>query len=335
MGQGGVNASTVKARKWVNGEKCFSTVALMCRISPAVTVPSSSNYRGRLAPSPTGYMHLGHARTFWMAQERARAAGGTLILRNEDLDRDRCRPEFVSAMIEDLRWLGLDWAEGPDIGGPFAPYSQSGRMEFYRRAFQELRRGGFVYPCKCSRKDVERAAGAPHAGEEEPVYPGTCRDDAALQESVASWQPGEPMARRISWRFRVPDGRRISFIDGAAGPQAYVAGEDFGDFLVWRHDGIPSYQLAVVTDDAAMRITEVVRGADLLSSTARQWLLYRALGWTPPAFFHCALMMDERGVRLAKRHDALSLRALRGRGKSPGELWRAFETFDSGGMAGA
>lgn len=265
-------------------------------------------------------MHLGHARTFWMAQERARAAGGTLILRNEDLDRDRCRPEFVSAMLEDLRWFGLDWTEGPDVGGSLGPYSQSERMEFYRRTFAELRRRGFVYPCKCSRKDVERAIGAPHAGEDEPVYPGTCRNDAALQESVATWQPGEPLSTRVSWRFRVPDGESISFVDGGLGAQAFVAGKDFGDFLVWRHDDVPSYQLAVVTDDAAMGITEVVRGADLLMSTARQLLLYRALDWPAPAFYHCPLMLDERGVRLAKRHDALSLRALRGQGKSPAEL---------------
>lgn len=332
MRQGGVNASTVKARKLVAAEKCFSTATVMCRIPSAVNVPTSdpSGYRSRLAPSPTGYMHLGHARTFWMAQERTRAAGGTLILRNEDLDRDRCRPEFVSAMIEDLRWFGLDWTEGPDVGGPFTPYVQSERMEFYTRAFAELRRRGFVYPCKCSRKDVERAIGAPHAGDEEPVYPGTCRDDAALQKSVASWQPGEPMSPRISWRFRVPNEERISFVDGALGKQSFVAGNDFGDFLVWRHDGVPSYQLAVTTDDAAMQITEVVRGADLLMSTARQLLLYRALGWSTPAFFHCPLMTDERGVRLAKRHDALSLRALRGQGKSPEALRREWTVVGLG-----
>lgn len=274
-------------------------------------------------------MHLGHARTFWMAQERARAAGGTLILRNEDLDRDRCRPEFVSAMLEDLRWFGLDWTEGPDVGGPVGPYSQSERMEFYRRAFEQLRQGGFVYPCKCSRKDVERAIGAPHAGEEEPVYPGTCCNDSALQAQLAAWQPemdpvpGASQPPKVSWRFRVPDGETVSFVDGAMGPQSFVAGRDFGDFLIWRHDGVPSYQLAVVTDDAAMQITEVVRGADLLMSTARQLLLYRALGCSAPAFFHCPLMTDERGVRLAKRHDALSLRSLRAQGKDPEELRRS------------
>lgn len=301
---------------------------MVCRICPAVTVPTpaASGYRGRLAPSPTGFMHLGHARTFWLAQERARSAGGILILRNEDLDRDRCRAEFVSAMLEDLRWYGLAWAEGPDGGGPLGPYSQSERMGFYRRAFEQLRRGGFVYPCKCSRKDVERAIGAPHAGEEEPVYPGLCRNDSAWQAQFAAWHPavkgevGAGTFPKASWRFRVSDGETVSFVDGAMGTQSFVAGRDFGDFLIWRHDDVPSYQLAVVTDDAAMQITEVVRGADLLMSTARQLLLYRALGWDAPAFFHCPLMTDERGARLAKRHDALSLRALRARGVSPAEL---------------
>jgi len=268
-------------------------------------------------------MHLGHARTFWTAQERAEARGGALILRNEDLDRDRCRPEFVAAMIEDLHWLGLRWQEGPDKGGSFAPYSQSERRRHYLPAFGQLRNGGFLYPCKCSRRDVERAIGAPHAGEEEPLYPGTCRQDVELQaeeKSRSSANDSCGSKQKISWRFRVPDGMKISFIDGGMGPQSFVAGEDFGDFLVWRHDGVPSYQLAVVADDAAMEISEVVRGGDLLMSTARQILLYRALELKVPEFFHCPLMTDEHGVRLAKRHDALSLRALRGQGKSPEEL---------------
>ena len=293
------------------------------------TGQSSFSYRGRLAPSPTGYMHVGHARTFWMAQERALARSGVLVLRNEDLDRDRCRPEFVTAMLEDLRWFGLDWQEGPDVGGPFAPYSQSERRAVYVRVFERLRTGGFIYPCKCSRRDVERAIGAPHAGDEEPLYPGTCRNDVELQAQLKSWNPemgsrGEdPVVSnvpRVSWRFRVPVGEKVSFVDGALGSQSFVAGEDFGDFLVWRHDGVPSYQLAVVADDAAMEISEVVRGSDLLLSTARQILLYRALGVQAPGFFHCPLMTDERGVRLAKRHDALSLRTLRGQGKTPEEV---------------
>lgn len=293
------------------------------------TAQSKFEYRGRIAPSPTGFMHLGHARTFWTAKERARAAGGVLVLRNEDLDGARCRPEFVAAMLEDLRWFGLEWEEGPDVGGPFGPYSQSQRRAFYIRAFAELRSRGFIYPCKCSRKDVERAIGAPHAGDDEPVYPGTCRGDEELQARMKSWHPAvegvtrgtskeEPL--KVSWRFRVPDGESISFVDGAQGVQSFKAGRDFGDFLVWRHDDVPSYQLAVVADDAAMKITEVVRGADLLTSTARQLLLYHALGAPLPGFFHCPLMTDEHGVRLAKRHDALSLRSLRAQGGDPLEL---------------
>ena len=271
----------------------------------------TSQYRGRLAPSPTGYLHLGHARTFWTAQERARTNDGILVLRNEDMDAQRFRLEFVAAMIEDLRWFGFEWAEGPDCGGPFAPYNQSERLPFYRAALEKLLAGGFIYPCTCSRKDIANAARAPHAADDdETIYPGTCRSN----------RQSEIVERKFSWRFRVPDGETVSFTDGHFGPQQFVAGKDFGDFIVWRHDDVPSYQLAVVVDDAAMQITEVVRGADLLKSTARQLLLYRALGLTPPAFHHCPLMTDDAGVRLAKRHDSLSLRSLRNSGVSPGTL---------------
>ncbi len=290
-------------------------------------------YRGRLAPSPTGHLHLGHARTFWIAQERARSAGGTLVLRNEDLDPARCKQEFVSAMLEDLRWFGFQWQEGPDCGGPFGPYTQSERGAFYRIAFEKLLAQGGLYACTCSRQDVRRALQAPHEGEDEPIYPGTCRRNSGVLVST----PGVGVARpgqsdfgdksrklRTNWRFRVPDGERVSFPDGCQGPQTFIAGKDFGDFVVWRNDGVPAYQLAVVVDDAAMQITEVVRGADLLKSTARQILLYRALGVELPAFYHCDLMLDEAGLRLAKRHDALSLRALRARGALPEELRAAW-----------
>ncbi len=263
----------------------------------------SESYRGRLAPSPTGFLHLGHARTFWIAQQRAEAAGGGLILRNDDLDRMRCRAEFVEAMIEDMRWFGLRWSEGP--------YAQSERMSRYIAAFEKLRTGGFIYPCTCSRQDVLRALAAPHEGEEEPLYPGTCRC-ASPNRSRAG----------VNWRFRVPDGETISFTDGALGAHAEIAGRDFGDFLVWRKDDLPSYQLACTVDDAEMQITEVVRGADLQTSTCRQLLLYRALGWPEPAFFHCPLVTDENGQRLAKRHDALSLRTLRAQGRTPEDLRR-------------
>lgn len=309
----------------------------------------ASGYRGRIAPSPTGFLHLGHARTFWWAQERARAAQGTLVLRDEDLDQARCRPEFATAMIEDLRWFGLDWQEGPDCGGPHAPYRQSERLPHYRQAFAQLVASGHVFPCHCSRRDIRDALSAPHAGDEEPIYPGTCRPGlpapAAPDEASGPTpcRPG-PLTRRNqllgaehagqssatspsprgdrppSWRFLVPDGEIIAFDDALQGPQRFVAGRDFGDFVVWRQDDLPAYQLACVVDDAEMRITEVVRGADLLVSTARQLLLYRALGLAAPAFCHCPLLTDDRGVRLAKRHDALSLRRLREGGARPAEL---------------
>ncbi|HKV91887.1 MAG TPA: glutamate--tRNA ligase family protein [Candidatus Angelobacter sp.] len=341
-------------------------------------------YRGRLAPSPTGYLHLGHARTFWIAWQRTRTAGGKLVFRNEDLDYQRCKPEFVSAMYEDLRWVGLDWDEGPDItsqsgksgrsadpglpshlgksgqsagsdiGGPFAPYSQSQRRSFYLEAWRKLRDGGFIYPCTCSRKDLERALSAPHeeplpgaplhgaplpgaesggealretcgiaalggvpAVDDELPYPGTCREKLSTAKNFDS-------PAGVSWRFKVPDGETISFNDGYFGQQEFVAGRDFADFLLWRRDDIPAYQLAVVVDDAAMEITEVVRGADLLKSTARQLLLIRALGYPVPAYFHCPLLRDEKDVRLAKRHDSLSLRALRAQGADPEVLRKEF-----------
>lgn len=261
----------------------------------------NGGYRGRLAPSPTGYLHLGHASTFWIAQQRATAAGGSLILRNDDLDRARCRSEFVTAMIEDMQWFGLRWSEGP--------YNQSERVPLYADAFEKLRANGFIYPCTCSRQDVLRALDAPHAGEEEPLYPGTCRGCSPNRERSG-----------VNWRFRVPDGETISFTDVALGLHTEISGRDFGDFLVWRKDDLPSYQLACTVDDDDLRITEVVRGADLLTSTCRQLLLYRALGFAEPAFFHCPLVTDEDGVRLAKRHDALSLRALRDQGRQPEEL---------------
>ncbi len=284
-------------------------------------MPPSITYRGRFAPSPTGYLHLGHARTFWVAAERARAAGGTLVLRNEDLDAVRFRLDFVSAMLEDLRWLGLTWQEGPDVGGPYAPYHQSGRMALYRAALEQLYAAGMIFPCTRSRRDVLEAIGAPHEGadqDDEPVYPKEFRPPADA--------PLPPLEEKITvnWRLRVPDGEELMFTDGRYGPQRAVAGRAFGDFLVWRKDDVPSYQLACAVDDAAMKMTEVVRGADLIKSTFRQLLVYRALGLTAPRFYHCPLMSDDRGVRLAKRHDALSLRTLRAQGMKPSEVIAKF-----------
>ncbi|HEY6351392.1 MAG TPA: tRNA glutamyl-Q(34) synthetase GluQRS [Candidatus Angelobacter sp.] len=277
-----------------------------------------SNYRGRLAPSPTGYLHLGHARTFWMAHHRARSTGGKLVFRNEDLDFQRCKPDFVQATYDDLHWLGLDWDEGPDSGGLFAPYSQSGRRNIYLQCWRRLRDGGFIYPCSCSRKDLERALQAPHEEEDDEIpYPGTCR-----AKIITAKQWDSPAG--ISWRFRVPDHEEISFHDLCFGPQQFTAGRDFSDFLVWRRDDVPAYQLAVVADDEAMQITEVVRGADLLKSTARQLLLLRALECSEPAYFHCRLLRDQNNLRLAKRHDALSLRTMRSQGADPAALRKKF-----------
>jgi glutamyl-tRNA synthetase len=305
--------------------------------------PPVNQYRGRLAPSPTGYLHLGHARTFWVAWQRARAAHGKLIFRNEDLDYQRCKLEFVRAMYEDLRWLGLDWDEGfdPDTGvsrGSFGRYSQSERRSFYLNAWRKLRDGGYIYPCTCSRKDLDRALSAPHeepplhgaalpgsgvignappGADDELPYPGTCREKIGTAKDYDS-------PAGVSWRFKVPDDETVSFDDGYFGKQQFVAGRDFADFLLWRRDDIPAYQLAVVVDDAAMQITEVVRGADLLKSTARQLLLVRALGYSVPAYFHCPLLRDEKNVRLAKRYDALSLRKLREQGMKAEELRKRF-----------
>jgi len=273
---------------------------------------SAPAYRGRLAPSPTGLLHLGHAHTFWRAQERALAKGGTLILRNDDLDTARCRPEFVASMLEDIHWFGLRWSEGPDCHGPFAPYSQSERSAFYQSAFERLRLAGLIYPCNCSRQDVLRALSAPHQGEDEPLYPGTCRPPTG---TVSSQQ-----RKGINWRFRVPPGHTVRFHDSALGPQSQTAGVHFGDFLVWRKDDLPSYQLACTVDDDAMQITEVVRGEDLVTSTFRQLLLYEALALDTPQFHHCPLVTDANGIRLAKRNDALSLRTLRAQGHHPQTL---------------
>jgi glutamyl-tRNA synthetase len=284
----------------------------------------SPTYRGRLAPSPTGTLHAGHARTFWTAYSRAKDSGGSLVMRMEDLDPDRSRAAYAEAALEDLHWLGICWDEGPDLGGPYTPYMQSQRREHYLAAWQRLLRGGFLFPCRCSRKDVEAALSAPHEHasvggkdhvplDDEPVYPGTCR-------GLAGGDLPSPELGNFNWRFRVPDGEVIEFEDQNLGPQRFVAGTDFGDFVVWRRDGVPSYQLACVVDDAAMKITEVVRGEDLLKSTARQILLNRALGFEDPAWFHCRLVTDREGHRLAKRHDALSLRTLRAQGVTPAEI---------------
>ena len=265
--------------------------------------------RGRIAPTPTGLLHVGHARTFALAADRARGAG--LVLRIEDLDGPRCLPEFTTAAIDDLRWLGLHWTEGPDVGGPHAPYVQSERAAWFLDVWQRLERGGHIYPSLHSRRDVEAAATAPHEADAEPVFPPSLRPTHRERADL----PGG-----VPWRFRVPDGRTIEFQDAIQGTVSRTAGLDFGDFVIWRRDDLASYELAVVADDHAMAIAEVVRGADLLTSTARQLLLYEALGWTPPTWCHPPLVCDAAGRRLAKRTGGLAIRDLRTAGWTPADV---------------
>lgn len=282
----------------------------------------SARYVGRLAPTPTGYLHLGHARTFHTAWRRAREAKGTLIYRDEDIDTLRCKAEYSQAAMEDLRWLGLDWDAGPDIGGPDAPYRQSERTAHYLQAWRQLKDRGFIYPSPHSRRQLRDAVESGLAQE------APANDDEQDSEAIfpTSWRPSDHAGMdatkpgETNWRYRVPEGETLTFDDGYFGLQSFTAGTDFGDFLVWRRDGMPAYELAVVVDDIAMGVTEVVRGADLLRSTARQLLLYRALNAAAPAFYHCPLVRDKSGQRLAKRSESLSLRALRENGKAAPDL---------------
>ena len=251
-------------------------------------------------------MHAGHARTFMTAWQRARDAEGSILLRIEDLDPLRCKPEWTARAIEDLTWLGITWDEGPVF--------QSQRRVVYEDAWRRLRDAGVIYPSAVSRKELRDAAHAPHEEDEaEPIFPPELRAPEGVGREATS-------PAGIVWRFRVPDGKVIRFVDGARGPQEFTAGRDFGDFVVWRKDDVPAYELAVVADDIDMRITEVVRGEDLLLSTARQLLVYRALGATPPAWFHTPLLRDAEGRRLAKRHAPLSIRALREQGMTPEQI---------------
>jgi glutamyl/glutaminyl-tRNA synthetase len=281
-------------------------------------------YIGRIAPSPTGLLHLGHARTFFIAHQRARAANGTLYLRDEDLDPQRSRPEFSTAMREDLHWLGLTWD---------AELRQSDRLPLYLDALHQLLATGLAYPCTCSRRDLAQSTQAPHEDpaaepDDEPLYNNHCRPTGPAENLFNSLRP-----RNTNYRFRIPDDHQpITFTDLHAGPQSFTPAIDFGDFLIWRKPltsnpndiGLPSYQLACVVDDALTHITEVVRGRDLLKSTARQILLQRALNHPTPNYFHCDLLRDTNGIRLAKRHDALSLRTLRANGLTPADIRALF-----------
>lgn len=266
--------------------------------------------RGRLAPTPSGQLHLGNARTALLAWLHVRQANGTLVLRIEDIDRARSRRQYAEQIMEDLRWLGLDWDEGPDLGGPYGPYLQSERTARYEEALKRLEQDGYLYPCFCSRAKLQAIASAPHGLRAEgPVYPGICRGLSAEERALRERE------KQPSLRFMMPE-RDWRFSDLVAGEQTFAAPAG-GDFVVLRADGMIGYQLAVVVDDAAMGITHAVRGVDLLDSTPRQLALYEALGLTAPAFAHVPLLLGPDGARLAKRHGPLSIAELRQKGVKP------------------
>ena len=262
--------------------------------------------RGRFAPSPSGRMHLGNLFCALLSYLSVKSRGGEWILRIEDLDTARCRLDYARQVEEDLRWLGLAWDEGGSAGGPDAPYFQSQRTALYEAALARLRGMGLVYPCFCTRAQLH-AASAPHREDGLTVYPGTCR--GLTPEDIAR---REAAGRKGALRLRVPE-ETVTFTDGHLGEVTEYLPTDCGDFLLRRSDGLFAYQLAVVVDDAAKGVTEVVRGADLLSSTPRQLLLYELLGWEAPEFYHFPLLLSPDGRRLSKRDGDLGLGALRER----------------------
>ena len=262
---------------------------------------------GRFAPSPSGRIHLGNILCCLLAWLSARQKGGRVILRIEDLDIARCPRRYGEQMCRDIRWLGLDWDEGPVIGGPSGPYEQSRRTALYQAALRRLEAQGLVYPCFCTRAELH-AASAPHREDGQVVYPGTCRGLTAEQAAERARRTGRAPALRL-W---VPE-EEITFTDGHMGEYREWLPADCGDFLLRRSDGMFAYQLAVVVDDAAMGVTEVVRGADLLDSTPRQLYLYHLLGLTPPVFYHFPLLLTAEGRRLSKRDGAVGLDSLQDR----------------------
>ncbi len=265
--------------------------------------PPRPRYRGRFAPSPTGQLHLGLARTALLAYLRARSQGGDFVVRVEDLDGPRVIPGAAEAMLEDLRWLGLEWDEGPDVGGTWGPYVQSKRATHYEAALESLERAAKTFRCSCSRKEI--VASAPHGPSEfGPPYPGTCR--------AGPRRPEGPCSIRLRVDQALPSFRDL--IMGNVEPEAR------GDFVLHRADGLISYQLAVVVDDIAMAITEVVRGSDLAGCTGWQLALYEALGARPPAFAHVPLLLGSDGKRLAKRFGAPPVADYRARGVQPETL---------------
>lgn len=267
-------------------------------------------YRGRFAPSPTGNLHLGSIATALVAWLRSRRAGGEFVLRVEDIDTPRVLRDSESRQLEDLRWLGFDWDEGPDVGGRCGPYRQSQRTGLYEAALLQLAAAGHTYLCDCSRGEIASVASAPHAGEDGPRYPGTCR---RFGMQARAWR--RPPAVRLA----VPEGV-ITVIDAFQGRVEQDVSAQVGDFVLRRGDGVFAYQLAVVVDDAAMQISEVVRGCDLLSSTPRQILLAKLLGLPVPNYAHLPLILDADGNRLEKRNPRQTVAGLREAGVAPSEM---------------
>ena len=266
--------------------------------------------RCRFAPSPTGPLHLGNARSSLVTWLHARLIDATLIMRIEDLDRPRVKPGSTEQILTDLRWLGLDWDEGPDVGGPVGPYIQSDRDPWYHQMMALLEQQSLVFPCFCSRKDIERLASAPHG--HTLTYPGSCRDlDSAGRELAQARHPN----RAPAWRVKVPSQTFVAR-DQVLGEISQDLEGDVGDFVVWRSDGLFAYQLAVVVDDALMGISHITRGADLFPSSPRQMYLWQLLQYPQPEFWHIPLMLDETGRKMSKRDGSASIAEFRGRGGS-------------------
>ncbi len=269
--------------------------------------------RGRFAPTPSGFLHLGNALPALLGWLQMRKAGGQFLLRIEDIDKPRCKPHYVEQIYRDMDWLGLDWDEGPGLEGDCAPYIQNERLQLYERALDKLLALGHLYPCYCSRAELMAIASAPHGlASLGPVYPGLCR------ELTEEERKQKAQLKTPSLRFAMPD-RSQSFLDGVLGEQCFAAPAG-GDFVVKRADGIIGYQLAVVVDDALMGITDVLRGGDLLDSTPRQLALFAAMDWAAPQYAHVPLLVGEDGRRLAKRHGSITLNALRASGTQPQQI---------------
>ena len=276
---------------------------------------------GRYAPSPTGNLHLGNLSTACVAWEDCCARDGIFILRVEDIDGPRNVAGSEQRILDDLRWLGIDWHEGPDVGGPARPYRQSERDDFYLAALHALIAADLVYPCTCSRRDLQGDAAAPH-GPEGPVYPGTC--------SGSRMEQNAPMPTGAALRFRVDGNPIVQVEDEALGLHEFDLRTLCGDFVIRRRDGLWAYQFACAVDDALMGVTRVVRGADLLTSAPRQVALMRALGWEPPRYRHVPLLLDEQGNRMSKRDGSQTIAQWREEGLTPAQARQRLDAMLSG-----